>query len=452
MGYYMEFVRGISILAVSVGALPVLAGCGPAGSEDGYTGPEDPAPVDEISQAVVPAVPTLISPSGDVNCKLNFRWNRVPGATHYQLHVKDSVANPRLSQVFTANEVHCPLASHPVCDITPTQAFAVGPGTWRLSAGNADGFSAYASRNFTILTPGQATNIFPLSTAPTNPVFRWSAVASTEVYRLVVEDVLTGTRVIDTSPSAAAAGCAAGPPATCTLQPGTLVADRTYTWTVLTWNSANFIGCWSLESSFEVQATGLAAPAQIAPDGDAANFVTFSWYAVAAATRYRLLVHDGDTLNEIDQIYTSTAAGCGGGSGICSITTGETLSPGTGRWFVQALDATNAGPFSPGLNFTIGMVGQPTAISPSGVVVPTNRPTFTWSPAANATRYLLWVSDVTKNGKVRMYIDATAAGCAGGVGTCSATITTPLASGPATWTVQGNGGPWSTPKAPFTVP
>ena len=443
---------GIGTRALCVGgAALMMLGCGSAASDVGQSASDEP--VDELAQALPPATPTVISPSGNVDCRPNFRWNRVTNATQYQLLVRDSQASPKISRVFTAAEVHCPLAHHPVCDITPTTTLSVGAGAWWVRAGNADGFSSYnIGLKFNVQSPGQTTNVAPLTTAPTNPVFRWNAVTGAEVYRIIVDDTTNGARVIDVSPTTSDANCASGPPAVCAFQaPSLLVAGRAYTWSVLTWNSTNFIGCWSFESSFTVNASGLAAPVLIFPNGDVTNPVTFSWYALAAATSYRLVVDDGDTLYEVNTNYTAAAAGCPTGSGICSVTVPNTLANGTGRWLVRASNAIGVSPYSPAMYFTIGAVGRATAIAPSGAIA-TNQPTYSWAPAANATQYLLYVSDSATVGKVQLYVTAAAAGCAGGAGTCSVTPATALVSGPANWTVQANGGLWSIPKMAFTVP
>jgi hypothetical protein len=313
--------------------------------------------------------------------------------------------------------------------------------------------------SFTVLTPGQSENVSPAATAPTNPTFQWRAVtggstADGAQYRLWVEHVASGTKVLDVTRTASGSSCGSGPPATCSYQPSpadylaALVPDETYTWYVLTWNTTNFIGCWSAPTQFTtVGGATLVAATLIAPSGPASNFVPFSWNAVNGATHYRLWVNDADTTREVDITYTAAEAGCASGAGECSVTITEELTPGTATWWIQTSNATTTGPWSTGMRFSVGNVGTPVLVSPSGPQA-TNTPTYAWNAASGATTYRLWVNDSAASPKINLTYSASAI-CAGG--TCSVTPPTAIASGSAKWWVQANAGAWSTPLS-FTVP
>jgi hypothetical protein len=202
-----------------------------------------------------------------------------------------------------------------------------------------------------------------------------------------------------------------------------------------------------------VNASGLGPLSQISPDGATSNPVTFSWYAAAAATRYRLVAYDGEG-KLVDRTYTSAEALCPSGSGICSKTLPDTFANGGGRWYVQPLTETTGGLGTAPMYFTIGAgtFGQPTTVTPNGPVL-THTPTYVWNAATNGTRYLLWVDDSSAKGKIRQYVTAAAAGCPLGTGTCSFTPTTALASGAAGWTVDANDVTWAPGyRTLFSVP
>ena len=99
-----------------------------------------------------------------------------------------------------------------------------------------------------------------------------------------------------------------------------------------------------------------------------------------------------------------------------------------------------------------GVPGKPTTIAPSGTIA-TNQPTYSWNAVSGATWYQLYVNDSTGN-KIATWYTAAQTNCGGGTGTCSITPAVPLATGAATWWVQGwntaGNGPWSDPRA-FTV-
>lgn len=87
----------------------------------------------------------------------------------------------------------------------------------------------------------------------------------------------------------------------------------------------------------------LATPDMLAPnDIQQPTAPTFQWTAVAGATDYELAIYNigTDTL-EWTSTHSAAAAGCGNGTGTCSIQpAGISLQPGGYTWLVRATDGT----------------------------------------------------------------------------------------------------------------
>jgi hypothetical protein len=128
--------------------------------------------------------------------------------------------------------------------------------------------------------------------------------------------------------------------------------------------------------------------------------------------------------------------------------TPATALQGACQWWIQTWNDAGYGPWSDGMNFTVGgPPGPATLISPSGSIS-TTAPTYTWNAVSSATWYYLWVNDsTTAAGKIKTWYTAAQAGCASGSGTCSVTPSTVLAQGACQWWIQtwndAGYGPWS---------
>jgi len=79
---------------------------------------------------------------------------------------------------------------------------------------------------------------------------------------------------------------------------------------------------------------------------------TYSWNAVSDSTWYYLWVNDS-TGTPIKKWYTAADAGCGGGSGLCSITPDMGLALGSCEWWIQTWNNDGDGPYSDSLSFTV---------------------------------------------------------------------------------------------------
>ena len=89
------------------------------------------------------------------------------------------------------------------------------------------------------------------------------------------------------------------------------------------------------------------------PNGTIAeNTPTYNWNAVQTSTWYRLWVND-HTGNMIKKWYTAEEAGCGGGTGECSVTPTTVLADGSCKWWIQTWNVYGYGPWSDAMSLII---------------------------------------------------------------------------------------------------
>jgi len=331
---------------------------------------------------------------------------------------------------------------------TPTQvtitAGCSGTVTFRI-----DGTGSVGG-NCNVVPPAAPTTVSPTGTiATTTPTYIWNAVSGATSYQLLAQN--TGGVAVNVSVSPATAGCPSGS-GTCTSTPATALTNgATYNWFVNASNSGG-TSAWSAARTITVSAgSPPATPTNVSPSGSiATTTVTYVWNASTGATSYGLLVQGpGGTI--VDSSYTASAAGCGAGTGTCSIAPGNVLvNGGAYAWSVNATNASGTSARSTTSNFTVSLptATPPTLVSPSGTLT-TVTPTYTWNASAGATSYTLLVQN-TSGVRVNEVHTATEAGCASGTGTCSITSTTSLAFGTTyNWFVNAINGigtsAWSSP-------
>ena len=82
------------------------------------------------------AKPTLIAPNGSLPAwpAIQFRWNRVPGATYHLLWVTDAAGVDRVQTWYDLASSGC--ASSTICSVTLSPPMASGTATWWILAGN----------------------------------------------------------------------------------------------------------------------------------------------------------------------------------------------------------------------------------------------------------------------------------------------------------------------------
>jgi phosphatidylserine/phosphatidylglycerophosphate/cardiolipin synthase-like enzyme len=83
------------------------------------------------------ATPRLITPNGSTPGwpQVQFRWNRVAGATHHYLWVTDGGGTIRVQRWYQPHETNCSTGS--ICSITLTPAFGSPSATWWIQGWNA---------------------------------------------------------------------------------------------------------------------------------------------------------------------------------------------------------------------------------------------------------------------------------------------------------------------------
>jgi hypothetical protein len=115
---------------------------------------------------------------------------------------------------------------------------------------------------------------------------------------------------------------------------------------------------------------------------------TFTWSAVTLATKYEVWL-------------TDLATGTGqviGSSTTTTLPAPGPLSPGHSyRWWVRADSGGTMGPWSAPTDFTIAALAAPVPSGPSGTLT-TTQPIFSWLAVPLATKYEVWLTDLTSGG------------------------------------------------------
>jgi hypothetical protein len=305
---------------------------------------------------LAPGKATLTSPSGsNSNAQPTYTWKAVPSATWYLLWVSSN-GTPIMQKWYTAAQSGC-ISGIGTCSVKPDITLPSGSAQWYIQPWNAAGYGAWSDGMIFAVAgaslPEKTTLIAPVGTiSTTTPTYKWNAAATATWYYLWVDDS-NGNRVKSWF-TALQAGCAAGT-GTCSVTPATSISPGAALWWVQTWNDAGY-GPWSDGMPFSVQAGGLpGAAVLVAPSGTiATKSPTFAWNAVPAATWYYLWVNDGGVPSpRIQQWFTVAQAGCGSGSGICSVAPGIVLSSGASQWWIQTWNDAGYGPWSTRMAFTV---------------------------------------------------------------------------------------------------
>lgn len=104
---------------------------------------------------VLPAPPTLVSPSGATTSPVTFTWNPASGATHYYMVILNSSAQQVYGQWHTASTV-CTAQ----CVVSGVN-LANGIYSWVVASNNAAGTSAYSSGLVFTVGGGSAPDVAP---------------------------------------------------------------------------------------------------------------------------------------------------------------------------------------------------------------------------------------------------------------------------------------------------
>jgi PKD repeat protein len=221
----------------------------------------------------------------------------------------------------------------------------------------------------------------PTFTAPaslstnTLPAFSWTATSGAILYDLWVSNVTTGQDQLIRNQTLT----------TNSYTPTTRLSAGSYqAWVRVTTGAGT--SPWSATYSFTINPP--AAPTLTAPTGSQPGMTpTFTWTASTDAVRYDLYVTNLTTGQDQivrQQNLTTT-----------SFTPASLLPMGSYQAWVRAFNNTgDASGWSATLNFSIAGPPAPTFSGPTGEIIDTN-PTFGWSATSGATRYDLWVDNVS---------------------------------------------------------
>jgi hypothetical protein len=512
-GWYVSASNNLGTSAWSAGRNITVSGTTPTPTPSPTPTPT-PTPTN-----VPPSPPTLASPTGGTTVTTSmptYSWSARSGATTYQLLVQN-LNGVGVNMAVTPAQAGC-TAGTGNCTFTPSVALANANWGWFVNATNAYGTSAWSnSAQFTVSTPTPTPSPTPAPTpsptpsptpapntpptAPTivspsggmatsaSPAYSWTARSNATTYQLLVQN-LNGVGV-NMAVTPAQANCSGGT-GNCTFTPSVALAVANWGWFV---NAGNAYGtsAWSNSAQFTVSGTtptpsptpsptptptptpsGIpVVPMLVSPTGGVTVTTaspTFTWNASLGTTSYQLLVQNLNGVG-VNMAVSPAAAGCGAGTGMCSIVPNAGLSNANWGWFVNATNAMGTSAWSNSAQFTVNAGATPTPtptptpsnsppavptlVSPAGgMVTATRSPTFTWNASAGATSYWLLVQNLNGVG-VNMSLTAAQANCSTGTGQCTFAPSVVLATANWGWFVNATNAygtsAWSN-SAQFTTP
>jgi phosphatidylinositol-3-phosphatase len=301
-----------------------------------------------------PPPTTLSSPSGNITTNYNptYTWNEVPSSTWYLLQVNTNTPNSDvIYQWYTSAQANC---NGTTCSVTPATTLAGGGYTWWVLTNNSGGDGTWSTgMNFSTTIqppPTTATLVSPSGDIATNynPTYTWNQVSEATWYYLWVDG--PNGNVIKQWYTTVQANCNG---TTCSVTPATTLSGGAYTWKVQTWNS-NGYGAWSTVMNFSTTIPTLPPAATlVSPTGNigAIPNPAYTWNEVTGSTWYLFQVNDPNG-QVIYQWFTSNQAACNGTT--CSVTPSTTLANGAYIWWVMTYNSAGDGPWSAGMNFTVG--------------------------------------------------------------------------------------------------
>ena len=410
--------------------------------------------IDCHAALVAPAATTLIAPRGlTSDTTPTYSWNAVADATSYRLWVDRGTDQVRRTW-YTAAQAGC-AAGTGTCTVTPGTVLQNSVHTWRIRARTPQAVGLWSDRlDFAVNSaPGKATFIphlrHGLTTRDTTPTYRWNAVSAATSYYLEVGRIYYP--IFGIWYTAEQAGCATGT-GTCEVTPSRVLREGFHTWRIQTRNRHG-TGPWSEKDFFKVDPSP-GAVTLLSPQGPTTDTTpTYRWNAVANATYYQLWFRRGSHRTTGGLSYPAQSAGCGTGTGICSIEPRTFLQEGAHTWWILPWGFDGEGAESEKMTFTVR--SPPKAATPISPQEPTTdtTPTYSWNAVASVTHYYLWVRRGSSK-VIGTWYTAAQAGCAAGSGTCEVTPSAVLQNGTHSWWIQTwsrNGrGPWSA-RADFAV-
>jgi hypothetical protein len=335
--------------------------------------------------------PTLNGPSGTIAASAGydtptFSWNASTAAHHYWLYVVNTTTNKPVIDKQNLN----------VTSYATTVAEALTPGhsyIWYVLSfsNNGQAFNYVPGQTFSLANlPAPTLNgpsgAIAAAAGYDRPTFSWNAVPGAHHYWLYVVDTTTNKPAIDRQNLT---GTSYTPSVAEALTPG-----RGYIWYIVSFSTNGLAYNYLPGQTFSL--ANLAAPSLNGPSGTIAPIAgydrpTFLWTSSAGAARYWLYVVDTtinqpviDLPNLTGTSFTPSAA--------------QALTPGHNFiWYVLAFSTNGlAYNFLPGQTFSLAALPSPVLSAPTGSINQTT-PTFTWSSVPSATRYAVYVLDLTTN-------------------------------------------------------
>jgi uncharacterized repeat protein (TIGR01451 family) len=301
--------------------------------------------------------PSATSPSGVLGTPTpTFTWTTIAGASSNTLWLQ----NQRTGQVTTYKNLTG-------TSYVPTTALTLGDTyTWYAGAITAQGKTVWSAV--------QTFSILPAATGPsgtigtTTPNFSWTALTGVTLYKLWLQDQVTGQITTYTNLTATSFT-----PATA------LTLGHSYTWYAGAVTAPEST-VWSAAQSFTI------APVATSPGGAiSSQLPTFAWSGVTGVTSYWLWVSDQSTGAVVVSQQNLTGT---------SYAPATALTPGHSFvWWIGAANG-NTTVWSAGKNFIVAALAAPVLSGPSGTASATNL-TFSWNAVAGADHYDLWISDLT---------------------------------------------------------
>ncbi|HET7430654.1 MAG TPA: Ig-like domain-containing protein [Nocardioides sp.] len=318
------------------------------------------------AQAAISA-PGGLSPVGAASSSTpTFSWNRVSGATGYQLMITSDSTQQQVANATTANNKW-----------VPTNNLADGSYSWQVRATGPNGSSSWASASTTISPTAPPSPISPIGgqhlAQPDAPVLlKWSAVGGATGYEVQVDS--TGTTWTN--------------PTTYQVKGNSYFVDTpqapgTWYWRVRAVRGSGLFTTWSSAANYVVDQLADPEAGADMNTGTPMQDVRIDWLPVDGATAYQLQVDTDPSFNApIDDRTVD----------------GTTYSPGTTYandqyyWRVRAIDAgQNKMPWTVAQPFTFqrNWPQQPTLQYPLDQLVPAvGKPMYyQWTPVKHATRY-----------------------------------------------------------------
>ncbi|HET9590697.1 MAG TPA: hypothetical protein VFO91_18050, partial [Anaerolineales bacterium] len=252
------------------------------------------------------------------------------------------------------------ICSGTTCAIQPAVRLTSSSYTWEVQTGNSLGPGPWSSpMSFQVIfPPGQAALQAPSGAiTATNPTFSWNISADHATadpatwYYLwingpsgkVLAEWYEASQVCNNS--------------TCSVNPGINLSGGAHRWWIQTWNQGGY-GPWTPAMDFNLPLPDVPGAATLnSPSGSITDTTpTYSWDRVSASAWYYLWVsrvNADDTLTTVYTKWYESPAVCTAST--CSVTPpGLTLSSGNYRWWLRTWNAGEYGPWSSGMNYTVG--------------------------------------------------------------------------------------------------